>query len=60
MNKKHFKYAISQYSKESGIAAHQLRHYLTDGRLIGILEFYDEIDYLEEEQGTQSHGKVTE
>ena len=46
MNKNKFEKAIIEYSKKSGIGIHQLKHYLTDGRLIEILEIYDNLfDY---------------
>jgi hypothetical protein len=32
--------AIIEYSKRSQIGIHQLRHYITDGRFMGILEIY--------------------
>lgn len=44
MNKKIFKKAMIEYSKESQIAIYQLGHYLTDARLIGILKIYDKLN----------------
>lgn len=43
MDKELFKQAIEEYSKESKIELHQIRHYLTDGRLRGILKIYDKL-----------------
>ena len=43
MDKLVFEKAILEYSKASGIGIHQLKHYLTDGRLIEILMIYDEL-----------------
>ena len=43
MDKERFKQAIEKYSEETGIELHQLKHYLTDGRLIGILKVYDKL-----------------
>jgi len=43
MNKENFRKAIIEYSRKSQIGIHQLKHYLTDGRLIGILEIYDKL-----------------
>jgi hypothetical protein len=45
MDKKRFEQAMVKYSEDTGIGLHQLRGYLTDGRLIGILKIYDEDPY---------------
>lgn len=35
--------AIIEYSKKSGIGIHQLRHYLTDARLLEIIDIYENL-----------------